>query len=602
MKQLYIRLFLITAIMLFIQGCEKEEMQTNTVLRIYAYAENAYGYIVPVPDAFIYVDGEMLNARTDKNGNAELFNFKKKLSEIEIESPRYGRSMDIVDFRFGNEQELSTRLSRQNSEITQVSLVSPREYELFCETDDIDFEFAVSNLIVPGNELKVRIESGELGLLFEGKPDENNLVKFTKKLPYGEFTYDVKVFYRLEFDKVDKRSFCVKVLRPLELKNFKTELIENGNVKIGWDKYTRSDFESYSIYRIGKYDTEELVFKGEDPEVETFVDTSAPLGQEFSYKMVISCRYSYQYYKREIYSDKMMLSECMLAESEILSASYHPVKPYVYLLEKKSLNLTLYDYADKKILYKRPFHCEFNQIEFIKRGAGYELFIAGTNGVLYYLDENLAIAKSDRILDKMNDARLIGDRYLAVSCGYNYDKLKMFDLESKNEIDSGTIGFRSRIIRGPGINEFLTYSVGIEKGIIRFGYTENGKIERIESGYANCSNGDELLLSPAQNYMAFSRSGELMSTLPGMKNLGRVRSNVAYMGFSDDGSFIYTAHSDSRVLSEYSYPDLKLVRSFKTNGYIRHIRYVKNKLYCISFRQNPDSETSAGIYMDIIDL
>jgi hypothetical protein len=505
---------------------------------------------------------------TDQFGQAEFQNIGYGTYEVYAFIPNVGSGRTIVDV---NEAVVKTDMDLVQGVFIQpfVAITSPADGTGFSENEIVSFKGLVGDNTTEVEDLNVMWSSSEDGDLGKGTINAEGIVSLAvEDLSKGIHTIRLTVENQLGITSKD--SIVINTLSP-KTPVLTAEPVSTG-IKLSWTADVGSDFQKFELYRKSSgYGNSELIATLVSSSTQTYTDSNIPFADSVYYS--VRAYNSAGFYSQ---SEQVGLKGNKLFNYDVIQAEISPNSDHIYL-RTSDHHIVVFDYIKKEVVRDQAFDTSIGYFSIGSNGFGEELYIPRSDGWLDIYSMS-SFELNGRISVGIPVECAISDNagviYLSVKPSPWWEQpLRSYSRDGLSFL-GGTGDFddcRLRLLPdGNSIIE-ITTTIG-PTDMDYYNFSAGVPVSHSDDLY----HGDHPLspdifrVSPAQGYLITASEGSVYSAAADMTYKGSLlRGNDTFsdFDFSQDGSDIYAAVGNRRVLKVYDYPGLTSDKEIALGGY-----------------------------------
>lgn len=475
----------------------------------------------------------------------------------------------------------------------QIQRLAPAEsYIEVSSLDYVNLKLKITDDHSDYSKINVKVACETDGVLFEGNPDNTNVVDVTvSDLAKGYHQLTITATDEYNASSTSLFTIDVVIVVPVELSVEKV----NRQAVLSWSEILEPDFDKLVIerYNPNVYSPAyEVITTITDKSIATYTDTLLPIAEYLDYRVKV---YDTDNRKSDESIARIELPRGPFFNLDYYSVTHailHPVNDWVYINVNDEANkIIIYDFANEQIVNEIVLDYEPRHPIIADNGNGLQVFVAGDNSAIniYSADENFTLEQTINTEEDVNSVIPNGNGILIAGMDnyyYNYRDyhVRTFSQSTGQLIDSVGDRYAKALIVGDPLNKNVVY--GIERTTsnyarIKCEIDNTGKFINYEynNAYDYRINSRAVFVSPTGAHFmlgyAVYRTADLTSGL----DLGSV--NHTGITFNHDASLIYTCNRSDQKIIVYSYPELQLVGDIETLTYPGKILIRDNKIVTV---------------------
>lgn len=580
MKKVY--LIFIAIIFLFV-SCRKDEKTKQGDISITAYTISGNSSL-PLKGASVYTIPATKEGITDENGNVLLKGIDAGTYELYAKVLGFGLAKTVVRVRGDSLQNVRMKVAKGYGLefVPEIEIISPSIPSEFSLHDKVAFSFNIKDNDSQAQDLKVVVSSSINGKIFESNPDFLNNVKFeTSSLSGGTHQITVNVTDQDNFTST--KTFAVYIFFAPGKIVLDSAIYREGNVLLKWLKYSLDDFDRYEIYRAADMNAAgQAIATLNSLDSLSYIDKTCPFVSEIYYYVRIVNKNGQFRISNKI---KVSYPSGKMYSYTIDDAVHHPSKPILYLLDRTTQTLRVYNYETNTEINSTSLKPVAGKIAIGDNGFGLEIYVSCDKGNIYVYDANtLNLNTTIHTGADTYDIATNGHGYIVATVGSYYSPIKTYSRNTGMNLGSDGNTNYDAVKFVPNTDNIITESA---MAINMYELSNDGQYKSPQIHSPNDGDiHDTRIFQVSSNglFMVADKYGRVYK-LPSREYKGLFgRSDIEFsdFAFGIDGNTIYAGTSNKKSILFVNYSTLSSYDEKITKGYPQYLFYYKGNIISIS--------------------
>jgi hypothetical protein len=592
MKSFYMAIIMVATLFF---GCKKEEQSKSTKGDIYVTVKSNSGYSSGslLKGVGVFTVPPTKQGITDEFGTVLLKDIEAGTYEVFANLEGYGSGKSVLKVRADSLNLIDILIVRgvKTGFTPEIEMTLPTLPALFSPGDPVVFSLNVKDLDSAPASISVVISSNLDGKLVETQPDATNYIRFeTAKLSGGVHQITITATDKDKYSSV--MSFELSTLAPskIEMNHISAK---DGQVILGWKKYTSSDFLRYEVYRSNSDDQDgQLITSFGSADSIKYTDRTPPIVSEIYYYVKIVNLSNYSRISNYLKVDYPAGKFYYYSPTDAL---HHPSAPVLFIVDNSDNMLRSINYITGEEKNGPVLMGNIGKIDIGDNGFGLEIYAPSSDGHIYIYDATDLNLKSS-ITTGLSTASVVtnGHGYLVASLRPSpwwempvrtYSRSTGLNISG----NTGTV-FEGSILRYiPNTDNLILISTGVSPtDMDYFEMDSSGNIiNQKDDPYHGDHDLDPFIfrISPNGLFLVTGQKGTVYSAASSLLYKGEIpRGALTFSdyAFSEDGNTIYGATSNRSSIQVIKYPQLTRNDEYLLKGFPKYIFRYNNEIIALS--------------------